>query len=84
METLFHGGGGYNDFNVCLPGAPFKGGVCLVAAPRSNQTECSSECLNEFTPRATKLIIHNGERYNPMNTCNHVLLRQRNEEGRRE
>lgn len=60
VETLFHGGGGYNDFNVCLPGAAFKGGVCLVAAPCSNQTECSSECLNEFTPRATRVIIHNG------------------------
>lgn len=81
VET--HGGGGYDACNVLFPGALPEGGASLVAASCSYQTECSSACLSEFTPGASRAIILNGGRYNPMNMCNHVLVRQR-DEGREE
>ncbi len=77
-------GGGYDGCNVSFTGAPPEGGVSLVAASCSYQAECPSACLSEFTPRASRAIILNGGRYNPMNMCNHVLMRQRDEGGRRE
>lgn len=81
VET--HGGGRYDVCNVSFTVALPEGGASLVAASCSYQTECSSACLSEFTPGASRAIILNGGRYNPMNMCNHVLMRQQ-DEGREE
>lgn len=61
LETVLHGGG-CNGCNVSFPWALPESGASLVAASCSYQTECSSACLSEFTPRASCAIILNGGR----------------------